>query len=167
MKKKTGVRAKLIFVIIPVVLLLIACFFLISRRMLIERDQERLEAEASAYAKDIESWADRIMGELKVFEDAINLGTFDTDEEILAFLETSVETNSAYPAGIYMGDDSGVIWTAPAGFRMRTGFSRSGTGMWRAAVMTSWPSGSPITIRTQARSASAYLCGWITRRLPV
>ncbi len=108
MKKKTGVRAKLIFVIIPVVLLLIACFFLISRRMLIERDQERLEAEASAYAKDIESWADRIMGELKVFEDAINLGTFDTDEEILAFLETSVETNSAYPAGIYMGDDSGV-----------------------------------------------------------
>ena len=108
MRKKPGVRTKLIIVIIPVVVLLIVCFYLISRGMLLERDQEKLEAESLGYAKDIDGWVDRIMGELKVFEDAVNRGTFDGDEEILAFLETSVETNPAYPAGIYMGDDSGV-----------------------------------------------------------
>lgn len=108
MNRKLGVRIKLILVIIPAVLLLIACFFMVSRGMIMEQDQKKLEAESQVYARDISGWADRIMGELRVYQDAINKNTFGSDEEILTFLETSVNSSSAYPAGIYMGDDSGV-----------------------------------------------------------
>lgn len=72
MKKKMGVRTKLIIVIIPVVLALIVCFFLISRRLIVEQAQENLAASSNVYAEDINGWVDRILGELKVYQDAID-----------------------------------------------------------------------------------------------
>ncbi len=107
MKKKMGVRTKLIIVIIPVVLALIVCFFLISRRLIVEQAQENLAASSNVYAEDINGWVDRILGELKVYQDAIDGGAFEDDQRTLAFMETSLGVNEAYPAGVYMGDDSG------------------------------------------------------------
>ena len=40
--------------------------------------------------------------------DTIEEGNFDNDEEILKYLETTLDKNEAYPIGLYMGDDSGV-----------------------------------------------------------
>lgn len=112
MKKKLGIRTKLIIVIIPVVLALIACFFLISRRLIIEQAQEKLEAQSAVYAEDASGWVGQILGELRVYQDAINKGTFDNDREILAFMEISTTINEAYPVGLYMGDDSGIYLDA-------------------------------------------------------
>lgn len=112
MKKKLGIRTKLIIVIIPVVLALIVCFFLISRRLIIEQAQDNLAATSNVYAEDINGWVDRILGELKVYQDAINKGPFDNDQEILAFMETSLGVNEAYPVGLYMGDDGGAYLDA-------------------------------------------------------
>lgn len=112
MKKKLGIRTKLIIVIIPVVLALIACFFLISRRLIIEQAQEKLEAQSAVYAEDASGWVEQILGELRVYQDAINKGTFDNDREILAFMEISTTINEAYPVGLYMGDDSGIYLDA-------------------------------------------------------
>lgn len=112
MKKQLGIRMKLIIVIIPIVLVLITCFFLISRGLIIKQAQENLAAQSTVYARDIDSWVERILGELKVYQDAINKGPFANDGEILAFMETSMEINAAYPIGLYMGDDSGVYLDA-------------------------------------------------------
>lgn len=108
MKRKIGIRTKLILVIIPVVLAMIICFFLICRNLIVEQAQEKLAAESNVYAEDINGWVNRILGELQVYQDAINKGAFADDKEILAFMETSVAVNDAYPIGLYMGDDSGV-----------------------------------------------------------
>ena len=107
MKKKLGIRTKLIIVIIPVVLVLIVCFFLISRSLIIDQAQDNLEAASNVYAEDINGWVERIMAELKVYQDAINKGPFDNDQEILEFMKTSLDVNDAYPIGLYMGDDGG------------------------------------------------------------
>lgn len=112
MKKKLGIRTKLILVIIPVVLALIICFFLISRRLIASQAQDNLVAGSNVYAEDINGWVERIMGELKVYQNAINRGDFKNDQEILAFMETSLDVNEAYPAGLYMGDDSGTYLDA-------------------------------------------------------
>lgn len=112
MKKKLGIRTKLIIVIIPVVLVLITCFFLISRRLIIDQAKEKLEAQSAVYAEDASGWVERILGELRVYQDAINKGTFDNDREILTFMETSTAINEAYPVGLYMGDDSGIYLDA-------------------------------------------------------
>ncbi len=107
MKKKLGIRTKLIIVIIPVVLVLIVCFFLISRSLIIDQAQDNLEAASNVYAEDINGWVERIMAELKVYQDAINKGPFDNDQDILEFMKTSLDVNDAYPIGLYMGDDAG------------------------------------------------------------
>lgn len=112
MKKKLGIRTKLILVIIPVVLVLIICFFLISRRLITSQAQDNLVAGSNVYAEDINGWVERIMGELKVYQNAINKGTFKNDQELLAFMETSLNVNEAYPVGLYMGDDSGTYLDA-------------------------------------------------------
>lgn len=112
MKKKPGIRTKLILVVIPVVLALIVCFFLISRSLIVEQARENLKAASNVYAEDINGWVERILGELKVYQDAINKGPLEDDREILELMETSMEVNEAYPVGLYMGDDSGVYLDA-------------------------------------------------------
>lgn len=114
-QKKTrtiGIRAKLIAVIIPIVLVIIITFFGLSRRMITSVSEQNLMANAKVCAGDIYAWTDRIFGELQVYKDTIEEGGFADDEAILAFMETSVEKNDAYPVGLYMGDDQGIYLDA-------------------------------------------------------
>lgn len=114
-QKKTrsiGIRAKLIAVIIPIVLVIIVTFFGLSRKMITSISKQNLAANAKVCAGDIYAWTDRIFGELQVYKDTIEEGGFDTDEAILAFMQTSLEKNDAYPVGLYMGDDQGVYLDA-------------------------------------------------------
>ncbi len=107
-RKSVSIRIKLIGVIIPIVLVMVISYFALSRNMVLNISKDRLSAKAQQYAMEIDSWTNRIFGELKVYQDAIEEGGFENDEEILAYMETSVDKNEAYPVGLYMGDDSGV-----------------------------------------------------------
>ena len=107
-----GIRAKLIAVIIPIVLVIIITYFGLSRRMITSVSEQNLMANAKVCAGDIYAWTDRIFGELQVYKDTIEEGEFADDEAILAFMETSIEKNDAYPVGLYMGDDQGIYLDA-------------------------------------------------------
>lgn len=107
-----GIRAKLIAVIIPIVLVIIITFFGLSRRMITSVSEQNLMANAKVCAGDIYAWTDRIFGELQVYKDTIEEGGFADDEAILTFMETSVEKSDAYPVGLYMGDDQGIYLDA-------------------------------------------------------
>lgn len=112
MKKRLGIRIKLILVIIPVVLALIFSFFALSRSMIVKQAKENLVSESLVYTNEISAWADGILKEINVYVDTINAGVFADDSGILRFMETSVERNESYPIGLYMGDDSGVYLDA-------------------------------------------------------
>lgn len=107
-----GIRAKLIAVIIPIVLVIIVSFFALSRNEIIKLSKQNLMAESEGYAGDIYAWTARIFGELQVYKDAIEDGNFKSDAEILKFMEGSLDQNTAYPVGLYMGDDKGVYLDA-------------------------------------------------------
>ena len=107
-KRKFGIRAKLILVIIPIVFVLIICFFTFSRSMIVKQAQKNLMSESKAYTERIHAWAGNILSELQVYKDTIEEAGFKSDKKILKYLETSCGKNEAYPIGLYMGDDSGV-----------------------------------------------------------
>ena len=106
--KKMGIKGKMICMVIPVILVIIIAFFALSRGQIVKLAKSNLSAESQMYEEDITGWVDRILAELKVYSDAINSGLFTDDDQILRYLETSMDKNDAYPNGIYMGDDSGI-----------------------------------------------------------
>lgn len=112
MKKRLGIRIKLILVIIPVVLVLIFSFFALSRSMIVKQAEENLVSESLVYTNEISAWADGILKEINVYVDTINAGVFADDSEILRYMEISVDRNESYPVGLYMGDDSGAYLDA-------------------------------------------------------
>ncbi len=113
-KKKKGIsiRAKLIWVIIPIVLIIIISFFSLSSRVVLKGAKEQLQAKAHAYAEEISSWTNQIFAELKIYQDTINNGYFKDDAAILDYMESSANKNSAYSVGLYMGDDNGAYLDA-------------------------------------------------------
>lgn len=107
-KKKVSIRLKLIGIIVPIVLVLIVAFFVLATNMVSKISKEELLAQSQVYTEDISAWARQIFSELQVYQDTIEEGNFENDEEILKYLETTLDKNEAYPIGLYMGDDSGV-----------------------------------------------------------
>lgn len=107
-----GIKTKLSVVIIPIVLVIILSFFALARSEIIKLSKEKLEAQSRVCAGDIYAWTDRIFGELQIYKDTIEEGGFQNDAAILKYMEISVDDQSAYPAGLYMGDDKGVYLDA-------------------------------------------------------
>ena len=107
-KKGMSIRLKLICIVIPIVLVLVASFFALARNMVDKTSKEKLESESLVYTEQISSWTNQIFGELQIYLDTIETGGFKNDDEILAYMETTVDKNEAYSVGLYMGDDSGV-----------------------------------------------------------
>ncbi|MBP3476012.1 MAG: hypothetical protein J6K48_06805 [Lachnospiraceae bacterium] len=68
--------------------------------------QDKLEAKSQAYGGEINAWVTQIFGELQIYQDTIEEGSFVDDAAILKYMEKSVGKNEAYPVGLYMGDDS-------------------------------------------------------------
>lgn len=107
-KKGTGIRVKLIGIIIPIVLVIIVSFFALARNMVLKSSEDNLKVESRMYAEQINSWTNQIFSELNVYKSAIESGVFADDDEILEYMVTSCDKNEAYPVGLYMGDDSGI-----------------------------------------------------------
>lgn len=107
-KKSTSLRTKLIGIIVPIVILIIVSFFILARNMVLQISKDELLAQSQVSAEKITAWTQQIFGELKIYKDTIETGGFESDAEILAYMEGSVEKNEAYPVGLYMGDDNGV-----------------------------------------------------------
>ncbi len=107
-KRKFGIRSKLILVIIPIVFVLIICFFTLSRNMIVKQAKKNMVSESKAYTEKIHAWAGNILSELQVYKDTIEEGGFKSNKKILKYLKTSCGKNEAYPIGLYLGDDSGV-----------------------------------------------------------
>ncbi len=107
-KRKSGLRAKLIWIVIPIVLCIVFVFFALARDVVLKVSQDKLLSQAQAYSGKISAWTQQIFGELEIYKNTIEEGGFANDAEILAYMETSVDKNKAYPIGLYMGDDNGV-----------------------------------------------------------
>lgn len=107
-KKSVSIRLRLMGIIIPIVLIIIISFFSLSRNVILKSSQKELTAKSQAYTNEISGWVNQIFSELQIYQDTIEEGNFANDEQILKYMEKSLNKNEAYSVGLYMGDDSGV-----------------------------------------------------------
>lgn len=110
--KSVSIRLRLIAMIVPIVLIIIISFFVLARDVVFKISQEKLQADSRNYAGKISSWTNKILGELEVYQKSIEEGNFADDKAVLEYMKLSLDRNEAYPAGLYMGDDSGVYLDA-------------------------------------------------------
>lgn len=97
---------KLVCTIVPTVLLMIILFFILVRNEILTLSKEKLALESQNYAEDINTWADSVLQEVSIYKVMVEELGLDK-EETYKMLTTSAGTHSAYPYGLYTGDDQG------------------------------------------------------------
>ncbi len=102
---------KLVFTIVPIVLLMISIYFVLVRREILVLSKEKLELESDYYAEKISTWTDSVLNEVTIYKSTIEDLGLD-EEATCEFLSTSVNTHEAYPNGLYFGDDHGHYYFA-------------------------------------------------------
>lgn len=97
---------KLVCTIVPIVLLMIVIYFILVRNEIIALSKAKLSLESQNYAEDISTWAESVLQEMTIYKAMAEQLGFDK-EETYKMMETSAGPHSAYPYGLYMGDEHG------------------------------------------------------------
>lgn len=114
-KKKAGVRTKLLSCMIPLValsfLIMIVIVFFQSRQIIEEKTESLMKAECSASTNEILAWQN---SNLAIFETAA--ATIEhlalSDEEIVTYEKQFLETYDDFPNGIYIAYEDGSVLDA-------------------------------------------------------
>ncbi len=97
---------KLVCTIVPIVLLMIVIYFILVRNEITTLSKAKLALESQNYAEDISTWADSVLQEMTIYKSmAEQIGL--EKAETYKMMDTSAGTHSAYPYGLYLGDDQG------------------------------------------------------------
>ena len=102
---------KLVFTIVPIVLLMISIYFVLVRSEILALSKEKLALESDYYAEKINTWTDSVLNEVTIYKTMIEQLGLD-EEATFESLATSVGTHAAYPHGLYLGDDHGHYYFA-------------------------------------------------------
>ena len=115
MKRKFGIRAKLMVGILPIIFLAFVVVVVIaynsSKGSIEQKTEKLLESDAATCVNRIVAWENDNLGVLQNAVDTIvNL---DMDrEEILEYESFYLETYKDFPNGIYIGNEAGEIYDA-------------------------------------------------------
>lgn len=97
---------KLVGTIFPIVLLIIVIYFILVRNEITTLSKDKLALESHNYAEDIDTWADSVLKEMTIYKAMLEASGLE-NEASYQMMRTSAGTHSAYPYGLYLGDDQG------------------------------------------------------------
>lgn len=97
---------KLVCTIVPIVLFMIVIYFVLVRNEIVSLSKAKLALESQNYAEDISTWADSVLNEMTIYKSMVEKIGLD-NEETYEMMATSAGTHSAYPYGLYIGDEQG------------------------------------------------------------
>ncbi len=118
--KKVGIKKKLLSIILPLLVLviagLIATSYVIMSRIMTQEAENTISKEASANSENINLWVEGILGPLSSIK-----GTFNTldlsDENVrLNYLKSTMNKNDSMKDGVYATDDTG-YYMFPSGWK--------------------------------------------------
>lgn len=116
-KKKgmVSIKAKLLGIIIPIVILQIVLLVLISysrsSEIIEAYSQDLLESSVDNQAAQIEAWLQENIAAFQMVKTTIEK-TRPDDAQLQSMLDTYYGYNSNYPQGLYIADSTGKIWKA-------------------------------------------------------
>lgn len=110
-KKKYGsIKTKLIWTMIPIiaifVLIIMTINFINMKNTITNSTYMNMKAESKANVKEIEKWAENIMTSLDSVKNTLNTVDFSSEDELYKFLQTTLNLNSSFPNGVYLGDET-------------------------------------------------------------
>ena len=117
-KKFYGMKAKLILIIIPLVIVTIASLVLTmyfkSKTIIVSYANELVQSQTTSNAHEVETWSQTILSSLNQVKNTLD-NVEMTDEQLMKYLESNMNLNNSYPNGIYIGHDSQAFYD-PSGF---------------------------------------------------
>lgn len=97
---------KFISAIVPIVLLLIFLFFMLTSNEILTLSKANLTLESQNCAEAVNTWARQILSELNIYKRILEKTGIGSDKAF-ELMQTSYGTNDAYPFGLYWGDATG------------------------------------------------------------
>lgn len=92
--------------VIPIVLLMIVIFFVLTRNAILSLSKDKLSLDSQNYAEDISGWTKQTLSELNIYKRVIEQLGLD-NSKAYDIMESSCDAHDAYPYGLYMGDADG------------------------------------------------------------
>lgn len=117
MKKENGdrgsfisIKAKLLGIILPVVIVIVAVLaglsYHVSKEIIQADAEELLKMSVESQAAEIEAWLDQNLTSFNVQKQALEWMDFD-EKEMQTFLDAYCDFDGNYPAGVYVADTDG------------------------------------------------------------
>ncbi len=111
----TGTKTKLIAIVIPISILSIITIlfttFQASKKIILNYGNEVVESISEANANEIETWSTKIVASLNEVKNTLDYVDF-TNEQIINYLATTMNKNTNYPNGVYVGTSQGEVLNA-------------------------------------------------------
>lgn len=114
-KRLTGTKTKLITIVIPISILSIIAIlfttFQASKKIILDYGNIVVQSISEANANEIETWSTNIVSNLNSVKNTLDNVDL-TKEEVIDYLATTMNKNTSYPDGVYIGTSQGEVLNA-------------------------------------------------------
>lgn len=114
-KKLISIKAKLLGIILPVVVIMIVLLagtsYIISKKVLTEYSRDLLNSSIQNQVNEIESWLDENLSDFQVVKHTIE-GLNPSEKELQKLLDGYYGFNDNYPEGLYIAEEDGTFMKA-------------------------------------------------------
>lgn len=111
--KFISIKAKLLGIILPVVIIIVAVLaglsYYVSKKIIQANAEELLRMSVESQAAEIEAWLDQNLTSFNVQKQALEWMDFD-EKEMQTFLDAYCGFDGNYPAGVYVADTDGKFY---------------------------------------------------------
>ena len=117
-KKLFSMKAKLIAIIIPLVIITIASLiftmYFNTKKIIVGYANDLVQSATASNSHEVETWAETILSSLNQLKNTLD-NVEMTEDELMSYLASNMNYNDSYPNGVYIGHDSQAFYD-PSGF---------------------------------------------------
>ena len=117
MEKFISIKAKLLGIILPVVIMIVLVLaglsYYVSKKVIQSNAEELLRTSVESQVTAIEAWLDQNLISFNVQKQALEWMSFNEDQ-MQTYLDAYCGFDNNYPAGIYVADMDGTLYTGQA-----------------------------------------------------
>lgn len=165
LKSKTSIRAKLIGVIIPVivvaVVLIIAIAYMRAKSTIQRSAEELLNVSTDEQVNQIDAWLEQKLATFQAAKVSIE-ATDGSDKAITAVLEKFYGYDSAFPEGLYLATESGKILKASQSQKTVSGVVKTANWYQEGTTRFNMAYGSPYVQENTGVNAISASCTLIS-----
>jgi len=117
-KKLFSMKAKLIAIIIPLVIITIASLvftmYFNTKKIIVGYANALVQSATASNSHEVETWSETILSSLNQLKNTLD-NVEMTEDELMSYLASNMNYNDSYPNGVYIGHDSQAFYD-PSGF---------------------------------------------------